>query len=216
MVGRLNAGEDWLGRWHEGRIGWHEQGGSAALKEFWPTLAPDSRVLVPLCGKTVDLLWLADRGLDVVGVELSEIAVEAFFAEQNLAFRRDDSGSLPAWTAVDKKLTVYCGDYFDFSCDPCDALFDRGALVALPETLRPAYAVHTKTLLKTTASQVLVTLEYEQQRVAGPPFSVLADEVLRYWPDMHRVCEHNDIAAAPPKFRQAELDEFLEVVWRTD
>lgn len=211
----MTGGEDWLGRWREGRIGWHEADGNALLKAHWPSLPAGSRVLVPLCGKSVDLKWLAGRGLDVIGVELSALAIEAFFAEHQLAYERDERGTLPAWRAVDRRLTLYCGDYFRFSCPPCDAIFDRGALVAVPADERPAYAAHTRTLLRRGAFHLLVTLEYEQERVAGPPFSVPADEVLGYWPDLERVGAHNDIANAPPKFAAAGLDEFIEVAWRS-
>ena len=69
--------ENWLERWRVGRTGWHEAGGNQGLKRHW--VAVGRRVLVPLCGKTPDLLWLEERGNAVTGVELSEIAVQAFF-----------------------------------------------------------------------------------------------------------------------------------------
>ncbi|ANO50298.1 thiopurine S-methyltransferase [Woeseia oceani] len=211
----MNGSEDWLGRWREGRTGWHEERGNAALQEYWPPLPAGTRVLVPLCGKSVDMLWLANRGLEVVGVELSALAIEAFFAEHAIAFDIDDSGALTRYRAVDRPVTLYCGDYFELACEPCAALFDRGALVALPESLRPAYARHTDSLLTSSAVRLLVTLEYDQQRASGPPFAVTAEEVQRYWPHLQRISVRDDIADAPPKFRAAGLTELLEVVWRS-
>ena len=101
--------ETWLDRWQEGRIGWHEASGNVSLKNHWRTSG--RRVLVPLCGKSVDLRWLAEQGNEVVGVELSAIAVEAFFAEQEL----EDSiaaGDLLCYQARDADNTIYCGDFF--------------------------------------------------------------------------------------------------------
>ena len=90
--------EDWLDRWANGRTGWHEEGGNAGLKAHWPSLASTgserNRVLVPLCGKTPDLLWLAEQGHEVVGIELSEIAIRQLFAEHNLAYRVEKGSHL--------------------------------------------------------------------------------------------------------------------------
>lgn len=207
--------EDWLGRWREGRTGWHEPRGNAALRRHWPALAAGSRVLVPLCGKAVDLLWLAGRGLDVTGVELSQLAVEAFFAENGLTAERVPGEELPAWRARDAAITLYCGDYFDFDAPPFDALYDRGALVALPPAERPRYAAHTARLLQPRAFRLVVTLEYDQRRAAGPPFAVAGSELETYWPDLERVESRDDLANAPPKFRDAGLERFDEVVWRS-
>lgn len=206
--------EDWLSRWEEGRIGWHETGGSAALKQHWPNLAAGSSVLVPLCGKAVDMLWLAERGLVVSGVELSPTAIEAFFAEQQLGYDVDRSGALDAYRASERPITLYCGDFFDFrAAAPCDALFDRGALVALPGDARPRYVTHLKELLQADAWRLIVTLEYNQSLVAGPPFSVQPEEVRRYWPDLERISATNAMDGCPPKFRDAGLEEVIEAVW---
>ena len=110
--------EDWLDRWQNGRTGWHEPAGNDGLKEFWPDTATPGRVLVPLCGKAPDLLWLAQRGHDVVGVELSEIAVEGFFDDHDLQFARESSGSLDRFSAKKHSITLYCGDYFNFQSQP--------------------------------------------------------------------------------------------------
>ena len=94
--------EDWQERWREGRIGWHQSGGHPGLQRHWPWTG--RRVLVPLCGKAVDLRWLAERGNAVVGVELSPLAVESFFAEQGLQYTIQ-GGSLPAYRAMALDIT---------------------------------------------------------------------------------------------------------------
>jgi len=205
--------EEWLKRWQSGHTGWHEAHGNTALHKFWPKLAPGSRVLVPLSGKSVDLLWLERQGLDVTGVELCEIAVRAFFDEAEIRFDIETNGGLPVFRARGHSLSIHCGDYFEFSAGPFDALYDRAALVALPPALRPAYAAHTKSLMKPAARHLLITLEYNQSKVNGPPFSVLADEVESYWPDLRRAGDKSALRNMPPKYHEAHLSEFVEVVW---
>jgi len=205
--------EDWLSRWEEGRIGWHEEEGNAALRNFWPELPTGSRVLVPLCGKSTDLLWLAGQGLRVTGVELSNIALRAFVQESGLEFSDIEDGGLPAFYCSEPDITLVCGDYFSFRGTLFDALYDRASLVALPPQIRPAYARHTRSLLRPGAAQLLVTLEYDQSRAGGPPFSVPEDEVRSYWPNLQRVAERNDIDDCPPKFRNAGLQIVNEVAW---
>jgi thiopurine S-methyltransferase len=205
--------EDWLGRWDQGRTGWHEAAGNEGLKKFWPVVANPGSVLVPLCGKSPDLLWLAERGHEVVGVELSEIAVEGFFEDHDLGFELETAGQLSRYSATKHSIVIYCGDYFDFSSRSFDALYDRGALVALTEEQRPRYVEHTRKLLQPDATRLIITLEYDQRVVNGPPFAVLADEITAYWDDLARVGEKDDIENCPPKFRKAGLTRISEVIW---
>ena len=204
---------DWLARWQEGRTGWHETNGNRALPRYRPTLAPGSRVLVPLCGKTPDLHWLAIQGLEVTGVELSDIAAAAFFEEAGLEAEVSFIDGMKRYSAIGPSLDIFVGDYFDFKDPAFDALYDRASLVALPPHLRPEYIRHTKRLLKASARMLLVTLEYEQSLAGGPPYSVQAEEVKQYWPNAKRMEARDDMDDIPPKFRQAGVSEFLEVVW---
>jgi len=204
--------EPWIERWQEGRIGWHEEEGNSSLKKHWRVKG--QRVLVPLCGKTPDLKWLAEQGNEVVGVELSQLAVEAFFAEQNIGYTVLQ-GELPTYQAVDQSITIYCCDYFDLNSVRCDAHYDRGALIALPADMREEYAVHTNTLLEKNAEQLVVTLEYDQSLTNGPPYSVRSDELLAYWPDLTCVDMRDDIDNGPPKFIKDGLTELTQKVWRS-
>lgn len=207
--------DEWLARWERGQTGWHEAGGSRALRKFWPQLRVGSRVLVPLCGKTSDLLWLAEQGCDVTGVELSEIAVRSFFAEAGIGFEVEAGPGLLWFRGLQQRVSIVCGDYFQFSDEPFDALYDRAALVALPPALRPAYVEHTQGLLNADATQLLITLEYDQFKVNGPPFSVMPDEVRTYWPGLLRAGDLCALKNMPPKYRDAGLSEFVEAVWLT-
>ena len=208
--------QEWLARWESGQTGWHEAGGNSALRKFWPRLPAGSRVLVPLCGKTPDLLWLAQLGLEVTGVELSEIAARAFFVDTGISFETEQLEKLLCFRGVDQAVSIVCGDYFQFSDEPFDALYDRAALVALPPELRPDYVEHTRSLLKSDAAQLLITLEYDQSKANGPPFSVLSEEVGEYWPHLSRAGYMSALGNMPPKFMEAGIEEFVEAVWLAD
>ena len=204
--------ETWLDRWQEGRIGWHEASGNLSLKKHWRTSG--RTVLVPLCGKSVDLRWLADQGNQVVGVELSSIAIEAFFAEQELEYSIAE-GDLRCYQASNADITIYCGDFFALNSVQCDAHYDRGALVALPAELRPAYTAHVSSLLTEDPEQLLITLEYDSQIANGPPFSLEDAEIRGYWDRLECIDAYDDIDSAPPKFLEAGLTSMIEKVWRT-
>jgi thiopurine S-methyltransferase len=204
--------EAWLERWQIGRTGWHEPGGNRNLRRHWQLSG--KRVLVPLCGKTPDLLWLEEQGNEVVGIELAEIAVLGFFAEHELDFERID-GELPGYRATERNVTLYCGDFFSFSDDPFDAHYDRGALVALAPGLRQRYAKHTASLLGADAQQFVITVEYDQSVCDGPPYSIGPAELQSYWPGLRRHASIDDTANAPPKFLERGLRDMSEVVWIT-
>lgn len=203
--------EPWIERWKEGRIGWHEPNGNTSLHRHWE--GTGCRVIVPLCGKTPDLLWLEERGNDVTGVELSEIAARAFFEENAIAYTRRD-GPLPTYAANERRIAIHCGDFFEFNGSGYDACYDRGSLIALPAGVRPAYARHLDSLTTADARRLLITLDYDDSIATGPPFSVPRDEVLRYWPSLELVDRFDDIANGPPKFLDAGLAEMYECVWR--
>jgi len=202
----------WLERWQIGRIGWHEADGNRNLQRHWR--AKGRRVLVPMCGKTPDLLWLEAQGNEVVGVELSDIAVRAFFDENGLSYERK-KGALDEYRASERRITIYCGDYFELEESGFDAHYDRGALVALSPELRPEYARHTNSLLSAGAEQLVIGVQYDQEVCDGPPFSINADEMRGYWPDLEVVATVDDTVNAPPKFLEAGLDLMHETVWRS-
>lgn len=204
--------DEWIERWNEGRTGWHQVEGNPNLKKYWR--ASGRRVLVPLCGKSPDLLWLEAAGNDVVGVELVEQAVLEFFDEQGLTFDRSD-GKLTRYRARERNVTLFCGDYFEFDEGPFDAHYDRGALVALTADLRSRYAAHTASLLTEDAEQLVITVEYDQSVCDGPPFSLGEADVKGYWPRLERIASIDDTENAPPKFLDAGLTQMHEVVWRT-
>lgn len=205
--------EDWLDRWESGRTGWHEIDGNAGLRQHWNF--ERGTVLVPLCGKSPDLLWLARRGHEVVGVELAEKAVAEFFSEHDLEFTVEDNDSLRTFRAKDLPVTLVCGDYFQYFGGPFDALYDRGSIVAIDPAMRADYVQHTDKLLKPGADRLVITLEYDQDVVQGPPFALMPEEFTEFWRQMNRVASKDDLDTCPPKFIKAGLTEIHEVVWRS-
>jgi thiopurine S-methyltransferase len=177
----------WHNRWQTNQTGWHERAVNPLLITHFPSLhvPPGGRIFVPLCGKSLDLGWLLSQGYAVAGAELSELAVTQLFAELGIE---------PSISAVGKyrlfhveKIDIFVGDLFDLSREilgPVDAIYDRAALVALPEPMRALYTAHLMTIT-TLAPQLVIGYEYDQTVVAGPPFSVTPDELHRHYSDSY-------------------------------
>ena len=170
----------WHQRWSDNQIGFHQSTPTPLLLKHWPTLgiAPGAQVFVPLAGKSLDMAWLASQGHRVLGVELSQLAVEQFFAEHRL--RPDIHETKYGRHYVANGIELICGDAFALDADAlreCTAVFDRAALIALPPDLRLRYARALYPRLPADSRGLLVTLEYPQHERAGPPFSVPEDEV---------------------------------------
>jgi len=172
----------WHQRWSEGRTAFHQGKPNEHLVKHLARLDAGKRVLVPLCGKAEDLAWLAAQGHQVVGVELVETAVQAFFAERGVTPEVKRDGVFTRYTA--DAITVLAGDFFATTLDrlgPIDALYDRAALIALPPTMRADYVEHLRALLPEGAPGLVVTVEYPQDQMAGPPFSVPEAELRAHY-----------------------------------
>jgi len=169
----------WHARWHERRIGFHEGRVNRMLAAHLDALAlaPGSRIFVPLCGKAVDIPWLLSRGYRVTGVELSDIAVRDLFDGMGVTPEISDRSGQACYAA--DGIEIFSGDLFGLDADrlgTVDAIYDRAALVALPAEMRARYAAHVAALSR-TAPQLVVTFEYDQAAMTGPPFSVFESEL---------------------------------------
>jgi thiopurine S-methyltransferase len=182
----------WHSKWQKNEIGFHEPKGNALLVKYAEKLLePDTstipRIFVPLCGKTRDISWLLSQGAEVVGAELSELAIEQLFEELGVS---------PNITATPKgkiyskdTLTVFVGDIFKLNSQDIgdvSAIYDRAALVALPDTLRAQYASHLAQITN-NATQLIISFEYDQSVLAGPPFSVNERMVDTLYADKYHV-----------------------------
>jgi thiopurine S-methyltransferase len=173
----------WEERWAENKIGFHEGEPNSFLVKHHDVLAGAPRVLVPLCGKAEDLSWLAARGHAVVGVELVEDAVKAFFAEHALHPVVTQRGPLVEYEAGG--ITIYAGDIFATTTETLgqfDAIYDRAALVALPPDLRPRYAEQVRSLCLAGGRILQICFEYPEGHRQGPPFSVSEYELRHLYP----------------------------------
>ncbi len=202
----------WHQRWESNRIGFHETGVSRALADHLGALSlpASARIFLPLCGKTESIGWLLSSGYRVVGAELSELAVKQLFEELGIAANLMVSGSLEQYSA--DGLEIFVGDIFDLAADTLgrvDAVFDRAALIALPEAMRGSYAAHV-TAITRRAPQLLVSLEYDQSLMQGPPFSVTGDEIGRHYRGDYHIAKLAD-GALDGGVR--ELQSVRETVW---
>ena len=208
----------WHERWQTGQVGFHQSAVHPFLERWWPRLGvpAGTSVYVPLCGKSLDMAWLAARGHRVVGSELSAIAIRDFFAERGLepesgvqdGFRRHAAGP----------FELLEGDALELGpaiLGPVGAAYDRAALVALPPDLRGRYAASLARLLPAGAPVLLVAFEYPQEMKGGPPFSVEAAEVRALFEPAFAVeeVERLDILAASPKFAELGIPALHETAF---
>ena len=180
----------WRERWANNRIGFHQDDYSKLLMKHWPSICPDTsaEVFVPLCGKSRDMLWLAERGHRVVGVELSEIAVRDFFAEAQIVPEREVREGFEIKRSG--PLEIWCGDFFAFPKDrlsDAQAAYDRASLIALPSDMRRRYAAQMDHLLKPGTATLLQTISYPDGEIDGPPFSVTELEVRELYAQSNEV-----------------------------
>ncbi|MDH4086181.1 MAG: thiopurine S-methyltransferase [Nitrospira sp.] len=205
----------WHNRWQTNQTGWHERDVNPLLIAHFPSLnvPPGSRVFVPLCGKSLDLGWLLSRGYAVAGAELSELAVTQLFAELGMEPSVSEVGKHKLFRG--EKIDIFVGDLFDLSREmlgPVDAVYDRAALVALPEAVRAQYTAHLKSLTA-LAPQLVIGYEYDQTVVAGPPFSVTADELHRHYSDS---CALTPLARVDVPGGLKGKCPTVEHIWRLD
>jgi thiopurine S-methyltransferase len=169
----------WHGKWQRNEINFHEGAPNPLLVKYFGELgmAKGSRIFLPLCGKSLDIAWLLSNGYRVAGAELSGMAVEQLFSSLGCEPAQSRLGAMDRYSA--SNVDIFVGDIFDLSrqmLGPVDALYDRAALVALPENTRSRYAAHL-TEITEGKPQLLICYEYDQSLEQGPPFSVSSDEV---------------------------------------
>lgn len=205
----------WKQRWELGQIGFHMPVHNPRLERWWPTLGVEAGepVLVPLCGKSLDLAWLAAQGHPVLGVELSELACVAFFKEQGLVPAVDHDGLFRRYRAGE--VTVLEGDFFLLPPEPrFGAVYERASLIALPPTMREGYANKLVALTGPGAKVLLVTLDYPATEKNGPPFNVSGDEVRALYGEHFEIrhLETTDLLVEDPA-RYPGMTRMVEEVW---
>ena len=171
---------NWLEFWENNEINWHSDVVTKELEEYLGLLKlePGDKVFFPLCGKSLDMTYMLKQGFSVIGVELSEIGIMQFFHENKLDFAISSVGEFDLYSA--KNIEIYCGDFFSLTSKHlCDvkAVFDRKSLIALDRNLRQKYVKHLNDIISLGVRILLITLNYPQHQMSGPPFSVDKSEV---------------------------------------
>ena len=211
--------EFWLHRWRNAQIGFHQAAVDRHLQAYWPTLevAANGRVFVPLCGKSLDLLWLREQGHSVVGVELSAIAVEALFTENGILARRRRLDDFDVYEA--DQLTLFCGDFFKLTpalLGTVSAVFDRAALISWTPALRPPYVQKLISLTKPGSQTLLIAVEYPEAQMSGPPFPLTRDAINRLYSQQYSIEQLgcHEILDLEPRLKARGLSELREVCYR--
>ncbi|WP_338333217.1 thiopurine S-methyltransferase [Acetobacter sp. LMG 32666] len=182
--------EFWLKKWHQNEIGFHSPHPHNGLVQYFSAFGPPkgSRIFVPLCGKTLDIHWFIKNGYTVVGVELSRMAVEHLFVELGI---QPDVLALSAEVTVfrGRNIEIFVANIFALTASmlgPVDMIYDRAALVALPDDIRICYARHIVEITR-CANQFLICVEYDQVRLSGPPFAIMAQDIERYYAQFYTI-----------------------------
>lgn len=186
----------WHQKWEANEIGFHEGEANRLLVKYFNalSLAEGRRVFVPLCGKTLDIAWLLSNGFRVAGAELVESAIEQLFSELGIEPEISEVGEVKRYSA--KNIDIFVGDIFAVSSEilgSVDAIYDRAALVALPEEIRRRYTGHLMEISDRTP-QLLLTFEYDQSVMDGPPFSISNEEVIQHYGDRYELTLMESIA----------------------
>lgn len=215
--------EFWLERWRTGATGWHQsethpflvRHGAWLLGADVPPRCPP-RVFVPLCGASLDMLWLRRQGASVVGIDLAASAFRRFYDDAALEPAVDRTCLFERWSA--NGIELLAGDFFDADetvLGPFDAVYDRAALFALPPQQRERYARKMADLCRPGTRVLQVTFEYDQREMTGPPFAVWPDELGRLYGDAFdlQCVERLDVLAENPGMRGRGVTALYECAW---
>ena len=211
--------EFWQTRWQEKRIGFNQSDVNPLLIKYFSelNLPVGSRIFVPLCGKSIDMVWLAHQGFDVVGIELVESAAQEFFIEQAISYtviEHSKQTDIKCYQGeiAGRTIDLWVADIFTLSADDIghvDAVYDRAALIAMPAELRTQYSQQVINLSQ-NAPQLLLTLNYDQNERAGPPFSISQEQVQQYYGNDYQM---NKLEEEPSTLNAAPEMAVTEPVW---
>jgi thiopurine S-methyltransferase len=209
----------WLERWQKADTGFHQAAAHDFLERHWPALGvpKGAQVLVPLCGKSLDMVWLADHGHDVVGTELAAVAVDQFFAERSRTPAAVIQGAFTVKRAG--PYEIWCGDHLQLNADVTRrtvGVFDRAALVAMPRVLQRDYAAQLAALTPSGVPVLLITLDYDPSEMEGPPFPISPQRVEELFGDHFRITllEKRDGLSASQNLKRRGVSRLDETAWK--
>jgi thiopurine S-methyltransferase len=209
----------WLDRWRSAQIGFHQAAVDRHLKAYWPLLKlpVHSHVFVPLCGKSLDLMWLRSLGHAVIGVELSPVALESFLMEHGIPARRRVLSSFDVYEAED--LELYRGDFFKLTpalLGSVSAVYDRAALISWTPAARESYVKHLTSLTSPGTQTLLIVVEFPPEQMQGPPFPLTPDAIENLYAGHYSIEElgRHEILELEPRLKARGLTELREVCYR--
>ena len=206
----------WHKCWERNTLGFHQSDVHPLLVEYFTSLAlpSDRHVFVPLCGKTLDMVYLA-QSMQVTGNEISDIACHDFFLDNNLEFKSQTLGAFKHYSC--QQLALWQGDFFKLSSkaiDTVDWIYDRAALIALPKVMQQKYVEHLKTFFSSQTRLFLVTVEFPQAQLSGPPFAVTEADVNSLFSDFNiEYIATHEIKDKQFAQRQFDVDYLLEKLY---
>ncbi|XP_068016947.1 thiopurine S-methyltransferase [Melanerpes formicivorus] len=219
---RVVTEEEWLQKWETGNIGFHKEHGHPLLQKYLDVLLNGRsglKIFFPLCGKAVEMKWLADMGHSVVGVEVSEQALKDFFTEHNLPYFEEpvpEISGAKVLQSTSGNISLYCCSIYDLSSSivgKFDGVWDRGALVAVNPCDRQRYVSSMITLMEKKSSYLLVTVSYDPSKHKGPPFYVPESEIKSLFGNHCEIKCLQKVDDFSDKHREWGLDYFLEVIY---
>ena len=218
----MSSETEWHKRWQHENIGWHRTEPNEHLLAHSNQISFDKKpkILVPLCGKSQDLLWLAQRGAIVIGIELVEKAIIDFFQEWGVDAKRIDKHGCPCYQF--DSITIFCGNFFDLSAEQIgtfDVIYDRASLVALPPSQRERYIAHQLHFLKPTGLLLLISFDLPVPETKGPPYPVRKSTIPMLYRNTSKTVmlgEHKSTPKTDQKLKQRGLSWSRTAIWRIE
>lgn len=209
----------WQQRWDLNQIAFHLPTVNPYLESFFKDFNTNtsSQIFIPLCGKSLDIIWLASHNYSVLGVECSEKAIRELFLEQNLKPKKNNIENFEVYQT--ENIQILQGDYFklnEYLLKDVSLVYDRASLIALPVDMRKNYVDLLKRSLPDSAEILLITLEYDQKIMHGPPFSVSNNEVSQLYQDKYNIqmLHELDVLKTHQNFKQRGLNKLIERVYK--
>ena len=210
---------DWHSHWTNKKPGFHEGRVNTYLQQFLPLfeLQAGDTVFIPLCGKAVDILWLSEQGFKVIGVEISKVAVESFFEESRLIYKKHQTEHFVTYQT--SNITLFQGDFMHLQAaqlTDCKLVYDRASIVAIESFNRAAYKEKILELIPTGTPMLMVTLDYDQRTMNGPPFSVPVDEIISLYQPEYKVelLQQSEQIEERPRWKERGLKSLIESALR--
>lgn len=211
--------EFWEQRWSQNQTAFHLPTVNPYLKKYLYKfhIQKGNKVFIPLCGKSVDIAWLASEKFNILGVECSDIAIESFFQENQLTSEKIKQNEFNLYSS--QNIEILQGDFFKLDENRLKdtmLVYDRASLIALPDQQRIEYVNFLNKILPETAEIFLITLEYDQSKMSGPPFSVNRKQVKQYYDSLYHieVLNESDVLEGHQRFKERGLNYLIERVYQ--